>query len=143
VKKIIIISILLLFANVYADDELQNVCREYEKAMKSIPHITTGVDLDTYFNTYDGKTLHGCTAEVSTKWSLVGEDFDQSKVLELPGWKNGDFAADGPGTSMYEMIKDKMFCHVGFNFSSYIDEKTGDLVMGDDLDMYANCAYKK
>ena len=141
-KLLLILITISSVSSVYATETFQIACLEYQKVMKSIPHTKITYEKNFIITTHENKTYDGCSVTVDTKWSLVGKNFTQESVLDLPGWGNGDFVADGAGTSIYKRVKGNLFCMVGYSFSSYIDEKTRKFVTGDNLRMYAECAEK-
>ena len=142
-NKILIFLALLFSPSIYAEETIYDVCQQYYQLMKSIPHISVKIDTEAQFISMENnKKYSGCAVETETKWSLVGKEFNQSSVLELPGWKYGKFAADGPGSSISGMVKNNMFCFVSYHFSSYIDVEKNDFVSGDELNMKVRCAIK-
>ncbi len=141
-KTTILATLCLLPCVAYAQYTQQDACRDYAEAMGAIPHVELTIEDQKEFQIYDGSTHQGCSVAVETKWSLVGDNFRQHSVLGLAGWRQGGFIADGAGSSVYEMVRNGVFCMVGYDFMAYFDEQTDHLVSGDDLSMYADCAEK-
>ena len=142
-NKILVFLALLFSPSIYAEETIYDVCQQYYQLMKSTPHVSVKIDNNAQFISMENdKKYSGCAVEIKTKWSLVGKGFNQSSVLELPGWEYGKYAADGPGSSISDMVKNNMFCFVSYHFSAYIDVEKNDFVTGDELDMNVRCAIK-
>ena len=142
-KYLLIIISLSISLPLYGNEKVQNVCKQYQKIMNSIPNLKVTYKENVKVSSPDEGTYKGCSVVVETKWSLIGENFSQYSFLKLPKWNHGYYAADGPGSSQYELIKNKLFCMVGYNFMAYHNEKTKKIVTGDEIKMFVECSKRK
>jgi len=128
-------------------DEL--VCEKFQKKLLNLKHQKNVVESVTF--EFNNKVYNGCELSFETKWSDIGMEKDpidmfspyEGSELFQKGWRSDHrYMADGPGASLNVIKNGDILCTVKWYFVSYIDEKTNELVTGDDLSCQIRCGKK-
>ncbi len=139
-KKWIVTCLLFIAVAAYAENLNETVCIQFHQALDSLNHTKNEI-VPTSFE-FENKTYEGYEIVFETKWSLLDKEIDPMDMFypyEGNFWYNAGwradirFCADGPGSTFYLIRNSDVFCTIRWYFVSYIDEKTGKYVAGDDL----------
>ena len=142
-KYLLIIFSIVISFHVYGNEKSQNVCLQFQSKMNELPNLKVTYKENVKVRSSKDVIYNGCSVVMETKRSLVGEDFPKFSFFKLPKWSYGGFIADGPGSSQFDVVNDKLFCMVGYDFMAYHNEKTKQIVTGDELKVFVECAERK
>ncbi|MBI3015539.1 MAG: hypothetical protein HYY65_10870 [Candidatus Tectomicrobia bacterium] len=146
----VLLVLLTLFAvPAWAADPPPEVCEEFRRALPIYKHIQNETRPATF--EFDGKPYRGCEVVFKTRWSLIGANVQPAPQTLLSASESGEmyrkgwradlrYDADGRGSTSYVIRREDMFCRVLWEFVAYVDEKTKEVVSGDDLSGEVQCS---
>ena len=125
-------------------DEL--VCARFQEKLSNIRHKKIVIKTASF--EFNDTIYKGCELRFETKWSDIEMKenitdlfcpYEGSELFQK-GWRSDDKdLADGPGSSFNVIRNRDIICTVNWSFVSYIDEKTNELITGDDLYCQIRC----
>ena len=142
-KYLLIIFSVSISFYVHGNEKVQSACLQFQKKMNASPNLKVTYKENVKVSSPEEVIYNGCSVVSETKRSLVPENFPEFSFFKLPKWNYGGYIADGPGSSQFEVVKDKLFCMVGYDFMAYHNEKTKQIVTGDELKVFVECAERK
>lgn len=125
-------------------DEL--ICEKFQGKLLNLRHHKNVIESVSF--EFNNNVYKGCELRFETKWSDIEMEKNHADLfyphegseLFQKGWRSDDkYLADGPGSSFNVIRNRDILCTVKWYFVSYIDEKTNELVTGDDLSCQIRC----
>ena len=124
----------------------QHPCGHFFRALKAVPNESLTQSTGEYRSLWNGAKHVGCEVKLVTNDTLNRNhhpmpNFDAQPDSELyrHGWRtNNAYTADGPGSSVYGIEKEKTLCVVREDQPAHIDDR-GSIVQSETLTITVQC----
>jgi len=122
------------------------ICKKFQEKLPNLKHQKIVIESVSF--RFDNTLYKGCELSFETKFSDIEMEKDYTDLfypyegseLFQEGWRSDDkHLTDGPGSSSNVIRNRDILCIVKWYFVSYIDEKTNELVSGDELSCHIRC----
>lgn len=147
-KRILILIFLLIPIIANANDKLQNACNFFHEDLAHVPNNSVVLNTGQLHSRFDGQAFNGCEVVFNSHGILLKNgsadlpSFRATKdsTLYEDGWREENrYAADGPGSGTYGIVKDNILCIINWDQHSWIDDKTGNIEHSDFINMVVQC----
>lgn len=141
-----LLAAMLIGFPLHAETPAQNACDDFHHLLKKVPHNSLENTRGTFKSLADEKPTTGCQVRFTTSETLLSGKkvpsfaADEDTELYRLGWRvNNSLSADGPGTSLTAIEREKVACLILSDQPAYLDERTGTIVQSKTLAITIQC----
>jgi hypothetical protein len=149
-KRIFLAIFCLIFSSNVASEEISEPCKYFYKELASIPHHKMLFEENVLISDLYGEKFIGCRVIFNSHIELMKDDYklpsfwaDEGSELYEKGWSvNNNYTADGSGSGKYAITNNSIICIIDWDRHAWIDDKTGEIMQSDLINMKIQCFNK-
>ncbi|TAN41014.1 MAG: hypothetical protein EPN22_16590 [Nitrospirae bacterium] len=131
--------------------ETARQCDYFYGKLVNISHQKILFEKDAAVQDISGEEFKGCRIVFNSNMKLMKGSIhlpsfwaDEGTELYKQGWRNEhNYTADGPGSGKYAIINNGFICIIDWDQHSWIDDKTGEIMSSELINMEVQCFDKK
>lgn len=136
-----------MLASTVASEEISEPCGYFYRERLNIPHRKIVFEDNISISDMKGAKYLGCSVILNSHIDLMKDDDklpsfwpEENSELYETGWRtNHHYTADGPGSGRYAIVKNNITCIIDWDRHAWIDDKTGDIMHSDLINMKIKC----